>query len=115
MKAINPTTSQTLADYPTHDHAEVERRLSRGQQTFKSWSALPFAERSARLRAASAALREGRASHARLMTEEMGKPIVQAEAEVDKCAWVCEYFAEHAERLLAPERVATEARTSYVS
>ena len=66
------------------------------------------------MREAAQILRTRRAEYARTMTTEMGKPIVQAEAEVDKCAWVCEYYADHAEAFLAEQARETEASRSYV-
>jgi succinate-semialdehyde dehydrogenase/glutarate-semialdehyde dehydrogenase len=114
MKAINPATGQTLRDYAEHDAAEVEARLERATEAFAAWRRTSLAERAARLRAAAATLRRDRDGLARLMTEEMGKPIVQAEAEVEKCATACEHFAEHGARYLEPEQVPTEASRSLV-
>jgi acyl-CoA reductase-like NAD-dependent aldehyde dehydrogenase len=114
MKAVNPATGETIAEYPEHDAAEVERRLARAGAAFVTWSAVPFAERGARLRAAAQVLRAGRDAFARLVTDEVGKPIAQSESEIDKCAWALEHFAEHAERMLAPETVVTDASRSFV-
>jgi acyl-CoA reductase-like NAD-dependent aldehyde dehydrogenase len=75
---------------------------------------MSFAERAELLRAAAATLRAGQARWAALITAEMGKPIVEAEAEIEKCAWNCEYYAEHAAAFLADEPIATNARLSYV-
>jgi succinate-semialdehyde dehydrogenase/glutarate-semialdehyde dehydrogenase len=66
------------------------------------------------MRRLAALLRAERATYGKLMTEEMGKPIAAAEAEADKCAWVCDFFAEHAESFLAPETIATDASRSFV-
>ena len=114
MKAINPASGQPIRDYPEHTTDEVERRLERAAGTFRSWRSTSFDERARPLRRAADALRGGKDHLARLMTEEMGKPIGQAEAEVEKCAWACEHFAEHAERLLAPEAISTDASRSLV-
>ncbi len=114
MKAINPTTGALLAEYPEPDAAEVERRLAAAEAAFAAWRDTSFGERAARMRLAAAALRDGHDRFARLMTEEMGKPIAAAEAEVEKCAWTCEFFAQHAEGFLAPQAVATDASRSVV-
>ncbi|HEY3216082.1 MAG TPA: NAD-dependent succinate-semialdehyde dehydrogenase [Candidatus Eisenbacteria bacterium] len=114
MRTINPATGLSVRDYAEHSAEEVERRLQAAAVAYGSWRETSFAERAARLRAAAHRLRESRDDFARLMTEEMGKPIAQAEAEVDKCSAGCEHFAEHAERMLAPEPVATEASLSLV-
>jgi succinate-semialdehyde dehydrogenase/glutarate-semialdehyde dehydrogenase len=114
MKAINPATGAVVAEYPDTDPAEVERLLRRADDAFAAWRNEAFAERARRMRRLAELLRAGRAEHARLMTEEMGKPIAAAEAEVDKCAWGCDFYAEHAEALLAPEEIATDAARSFV-
>jgi len=59
-------------------------------------------------------LRKDQESHARLMAQEMGKPLAQGRSEIEKCAWVCDYYAEHAERFLAPEPIASDASKSFV-
>jgi succinate-semialdehyde dehydrogenase/glutarate-semialdehyde dehydrogenase len=114
MNAIDPSTGQPLRDYPDHAPRAVEERLDAAARAFPAWRSTSFATRSAALRAAAARLRAGRDRYALLMTEEMGKPIAQSEAEVEKCAWACEYFAEHGERFLASERIATDASLSEV-
>lgn len=114
MRAVNPTTGEVLRDYPEHDSDEVERRLRGAARAFAEWSRTPFEERADRVRAAAAVLRRDRSALAALMTEEMGKPIAQAEAEVEKCASACDHFAEHGARYLASEPIATEASRSLV-
>ncbi len=114
LLAVNPATGAVIATYPAHTEHDVEYRLARAATTFASWSETPLAARAERLRAAARHLRARRDRYARLMTDEMGKPIAQAEAEVEKCAWVCDHYAEHGEEFLAPEMVATDAAKSYV-
>jgi succinate-semialdehyde dehydrogenase/glutarate-semialdehyde dehydrogenase len=114
MRTINPATGETAREYAEHGQAEIERRLARAVEAFEAFSRTSFAERGERLRKAGKVLRDGLPTYARLMTEEMGKTIVSAEAEAEKCAWVCEYYAEHAERFLSPERVATDASESLI-
>jgi succinate-semialdehyde dehydrogenase/glutarate-semialdehyde dehydrogenase len=114
MKAINPATGETLQDYAEHDDAEVARRLEAAERAFATWRRRSFADRASIMRAAAGELRGRLAHYARLMTLEMGKPIVAAEAEAEKCAGCLEFFAEHAERFLAPETIASDAGTSFV-
>ncbi len=114
MKAYNPATEELIRDYPEPDGREVEERLATAERTFAAWRKVPFAERCRLMQAAADRLREHRSDYGRLMTEEMGKTITAAEAEVDKCAWVCDYYAEHAEELLASQSVATDASRSSV-
>jgi succinate-semialdehyde dehydrogenase/glutarate-semialdehyde dehydrogenase len=114
LEVINPATEEVVRKVPEHDAAEVERRLAAAAGAFVAWRGTTFPERAEPMRRAAALLRERGERYARLMAEEMGKPIAAGRAEVEKCAWVCDFYAEHAARFLAPERVATEARESWV-
>jgi succinate-semialdehyde dehydrogenase/glutarate-semialdehyde dehydrogenase len=114
MRSLNPATAEVIRDYPELAPAELERVLDGVRAVFDGWRTRPVAERAALLGQAAGVLRAGRAEYASLMTEEVGKPVAAAEAEIDKCAWVCDYYAEHAARFLSPEPVATEAKRSFV-
>ena len=115
IQSINPATEEVLATFEEHSPAQVEAALAEAAEAFSQWRRRSMAERGQVLRQAAALLRQRKADLARLITLEMGKPITQAEAEIEKCAWGCEYFADHAERFLAEERVATNARESFVA
>src|SRR5437867_5302736 len=114
MQSVNPATGAVLAEYPPHTPAEARARLERCGEAFRRWSAEPVAERAAVLARAGELLRARREELARLATLEMGKTIGSAEAEVEKCALTCEYYAKHASGMLAPDKVAGEAGYSYV-
>ena len=114
MQSVNPATAAKLKDYADHDAAEVERRLALSAAAFRSWREVPFSRRSELMGAAAAELRRSLAQYARIMTLEMGKTLASAEAEAEKCAWVCDHYARHAEGYLAPEEVATDAGHSFV-
>jgi len=114
MKSVNPTTGAVLEELLEHAPAEVHRRVARATQAFGAWRRTSFADRASLLGAVAALLRERRDALARLMTLEMGKPIAQSEAEVEKCALACDYFAAHAEHDLAIENVASDASRSFV-
>jgi succinate-semialdehyde dehydrogenase/glutarate-semialdehyde dehydrogenase len=114
IQSINPATDEVLDTFPETSPEELERMLAGGHDAFLDWRARPFAERSARMHEVARLLRERKDALARMMTLEMGKPIVQGEAEVDKCAGTCDYYAEHAERFLAAEARETDAAKSYV-
>ena len=114
MQSVNPATGELIREYLEHDEDEVARRLECADDAFRSWSVRPVSERAALLRSLAGVLRTGLSGHAELMTAEMGKPISQAETEVEKCATTCEWFADHAAALLEPEPVTTEATASYV-
>ena len=114
LRSINPATGEVLATYPPHGAAAVEEKIARAAAAFATWRRVPFAERAAAMQRAAALLDGEKRDWGRLLTLEMGKPIGAAVAEAEKCAWVCRYYAEEAERLLAPEEIATDARRSYV-
>jgi succinate-semialdehyde dehydrogenase/glutarate-semialdehyde dehydrogenase len=114
MLSVNPTTGETLAEYEEHDAAEIERRVLAARSAQRDWRDAPFERREDLLRHLAAELRASRDENARLMALEMGKPVVQAEAEVEKCARTCEHYAANARALLSPVSVPTEARASAV-
>lgn len=115
MRAINPANDELIAEYPDHDESEIERRITLATQRFHDYRKTSFAERSALMNRAAALLRERTGTYARLMTLEMGKTIAAAEAEVEKCAWACEYYAENAAGFLADIAIPTDAQQSYVT
>ncbi|MGC4114206.1 MAG: NAD-dependent succinate-semialdehyde dehydrogenase [Myxococcales bacterium] len=114
MKSVNPASGELIQDYPEHDAREVARRLTLAEEAFAKWRKSPMADRSKVLRAAAQVLRKDLARWAETMTKEMGKTLPSAEAEAEKCAWVCEHYAEAAPRYLAQDPVKTDASDSYV-
>ncbi len=114
IASINPATGQTLRTFDAHSEAEIERRLGLAASLFPRWRTVSFSERAARLLRAAEILEARKQEWGRIMTLEMGKPIGAAIAEAEKCAWACRYYAEHAERFLADEPVATDATSSFV-
>jgi len=114
-EAIDPHTGQSLRRYPTATAPQLRTALARSETAFASWRRTGFADRAAVLRSAAERLRAGVDGHARLMAAEMGKPIAAGRGEAEKCAWVCDYYAEHAEAFLADEAVETDATRSYVA
>ncbi len=111
--AINPATGEAIATYAETSSGQVARIIERAHQAHLGWRGEPSAERAARLTALGALLRERAHDYGQLMTVEMGKPLAQAVAEAEKCGWVCDYYAENAERFLAPVPAPTDAATSY--
>jgi succinate-semialdehyde dehydrogenase/glutarate-semialdehyde dehydrogenase len=112
---INPATGEPLASYATFSDAQVDAALTRADEAQCAWAALPIAGRAAVLRRVAALLREELDDLALLITREMGKPLVEARAEVEKCATTCDYYAENAAAFLADEPVATSADRSWIS
>jgi acyl-CoA reductase-like NAD-dependent aldehyde dehydrogenase len=115
MRSVNPATEEVMATFEPATARQIEQALSDAERTYRSWRQTSFAERAALMQHAADYLREHRARLAGLITAEMGKPIVEAEAEVDKCAWNCAFYAEHAERFLHDEPHPSNASESYVA
>lgn len=111
--ALNPATGQTVSTHDLLDDAALEAALAAADEAHRVWRTRPVQERVEPLRALGALLRERKASLAARMTTEMGKPITQAMGEAEKCAWVCDYYAENAAEHLASVPVETDASTSY--
>src|SRR2546426_11121188 len=114
IQSVNPTTSEVLETFDEHSRQDVERILAAAHAAFLEWRDTRYAARAKSMRQAGTTLRTRKADYARLMTLEMGKPVVQGEAEVEKCAWACEYYADQAEALLAEQPRQTDASRSYV-
>ena len=113
--SINPYTGKKIDSYKTHTKTEVKEILSQADKRFYKWRETSYSERKKLMLAAASELKKNKKEYAQTMTNEMGKPIKQAIAEIEKCAWVCEYYAEHAEKQLSNETIKTDAHKSYVS
>jgi len=114
MQAVNPATGALIRDYPEHSPAQARARLDRADEAYRGWRERPVAERAARLGAAARVLRADRDRLAALATDEMGKTLAAAAAEVEKCASACDWYAAHAAELLSPRMVASDASRSLV-
>jgi succinate-semialdehyde dehydrogenase/glutarate-semialdehyde dehydrogenase len=107
MDVVNPATGAQLDSYEEQSSSAVETRLQRAETTFDEWRQRSIREREQLLAAAGDVLRENSREYAELMTREMGKPITQAVAEVEKCAWACDHYAENAGAYLDPDQHAS--------
>src|SRR5690348_12707226 len=114
IESINPATGEVIETFEPFSAQQIDETLTHARKTYLHWRTTSFAERGALMRRVAATLRARKAELARIATLEMGKTIAESEAEVEKCAWNCDYYAENAELFLAPERVATNAAESYV-
>jgi succinate-semialdehyde dehydrogenase/glutarate-semialdehyde dehydrogenase len=115
QKAINPTTGEVIKEYEEMSLNEVEILISNMNSEFQKWRKKPFSERALLMKKAADILRENADEYAELMALEMGKSIRGGRSEANKCAWVCDYYADNAEEFLKPEIVDTEADKSFVS
>jgi succinate-semialdehyde dehydrogenase/glutarate-semialdehyde dehydrogenase len=115
ITAMNPATNKVIKTYDEMTPEKVKQVIEKAHEAFLSWRNTTNTERANLMKKAAQALRDDLEMHAKLMAEEMGKPITAGRAEAEKCAWVCEYYAENAEKFLQPEMVETDARKSYIT
>src|SRR5690242_15949212 len=114
IQSVNPATGEVIETLEPTSAAQVEQIVAGAHAAFLEWRTQPWSRRSALMHKAAAELRARQSEYAAIMTREMGKPIVQSEAEVEKCAVTCDYYAEHAEAFLAEQTRETDASRSYV-
>jgi succinate-semialdehyde dehydrogenase/glutarate-semialdehyde dehydrogenase len=114
IASINPATGETLREFSALPAQQIEQKLQLAADTFRTYRRTSFAERSRMMLRAAEILESEKQGFGKMMTLEMGKPLKAAIGEAEKCAWVCRYYAETAERHLADEIVETSAKKSYV-
>ncbi len=114
-KSINPSTDEEIKSYPDMNEKEIDKILEEADKAFLALQATSFTQRAEKMKKARDILLKRKEEFAKIMTLEMGKPILQSISEVEKCAWVCEYFAENAENFLSNEEIKTDAVKSYVT
>ena len=114
IASINPATGETIKSFEALSETQIDEKLQRAAESFGSYRRTTFAAREPLMTRAAEILETEKNEFARLMTTEMGKPIKGAVEEVEKCAWVCRYYAENARRHLADEVVETNAKSSYI-
>ncbi len=114
IQTINPATEQPLQTYTCLDDMMIQEKINQSQNTFSSWKKTSFKVRQNLMLKLSQLMKEKKDELALLMSQEMGKPITAGIAEIEKCAWVCEHFANTAESYLAPRIIKTDMKTSKV-
>jgi len=112
---INPATGEKVDSYPEMSADEVGDILTKCHTAQQGWANTPFSERARLMKSAAEVLRKNKQAYAKVMMREMGKIWPQGLAEVEKCAWGCDYYADNAEGFLASEDVETEAHHSFVT
>jgi succinate-semialdehyde dehydrogenase/glutarate-semialdehyde dehydrogenase len=115
ITTINPATEEVIAEFEADSVAAIDQKLQRAHDAFKMWREVPIGERASALRNVAAKLRESSPQLAALITSEMGKTLAEAEAEIEKSAGNCDYYADNGPQMLEAEVIATTARESYVS
>lgn len=112
MQSKNPYNNQLISDYQEFSAEQVNCVLRLNHEAWKEWKITSFDQRAERMFRAAAVLRERKKELAELITLEMGKRIAESLAEIDKCAWVCEYYAENAAKMLTDEPIETDGQRS---
>ncbi|MBG8553703.1 NAD-dependent succinate-semialdehyde dehydrogenase [Hymenobacter guriensis] len=115
IESYNPYTGRVLRRFRAFSWSKTERILGQAHRAAAEWRTTSFAHRARLMQRAAALLRERQNELARLMALEMGKPVADGRAEVQKCALTCEYYAQHAEAFLADEEIKSEARRSFIA
>jgi acyl-CoA reductase-like NAD-dependent aldehyde dehydrogenase len=115
IQTINPATGKVISSYDIMSIDQIERIAQNARNAFEKWKKLEILERSDYIRNLAKILSKNKERYAKMITEEMGKPITQSIAEIEKCALVCEYYSENAESFLRDELVPTEFRKSFIS
>lgn len=115
LTSINPSNNKVLKQYDEMTTEQSSEIISLTHQTFLKWKETSFTHRAGLMKKAAEILRQNSEEYSVLMTMEMGKPLAQSRAEVEKCAWVCDYYSENAEKFLADEIIKTEASKSFIT
>src|ERR1700730_6285022 len=114
IASINPATGETLKSFESLSDSEIDNRIASAAHAFIKHRRTSFSDRAEKMMRAATILQDDKKGISETMTAEMGKPINAAIAEVEKCAWVCRFYAENAERFLLDEDVQTNARRSFI-
>jgi succinate-semialdehyde dehydrogenase / glutarate-semialdehyde dehydrogenase len=115
IQSINPYTGEVIKEFELLSEEQINDDITLSRKAFTEWRDTPVSKRENLLRQLAEQLRSEKRMYAELMTREMGKPIRESLAEVEKCAWLCDYYAESAAAFLEPEELRTEAAKSYIS
>jgi acyl-CoA reductase-like NAD-dependent aldehyde dehydrogenase len=112
IETINPATGKVIGSYNNMSIEQINQKTKDARNSFEDWKKLDISERCTYMRRLGRVMKKNKEDYAKLITEEMGKPIRQSLAEIEKCAWVCDYYSEHAESFLRDELIPTEFRKS---
>ena len=115
MKSINPADGKLICDYPEISEIDINEILGKTQEAWGNWRLTSYDHRSQLMLNLAQELRENATTYAEMITKEMGKPISESLGEVEKSAWVCEFYAQKADAMLADEVIESDASQSFVS
>jgi succinate-semialdehyde dehydrogenase / glutarate-semialdehyde dehydrogenase len=114
LKSINPTSGELIEEFSIWSNSEVEKVVSSVAAQNPLWKETDISKRASLLQRVASILRDRREPLSKLIAMEMGKPITAGQGEIEKCAWVCDYYAEHAKTFLADEEIETDAAKSLI-
>ncbi|HIC89236.1 MAG TPA: NAD-dependent succinate-semialdehyde dehydrogenase, partial [Anaerolineae bacterium] len=114
-ESVNPATGEIIAVYDEMDDGQVQAIIEKADRVYTDWRTTGFEERAGLMRNAAELLHHNSRHYAELMAAEMGKPVREGRAEAEKCAWVCDYYAENAAAFLQKELIETDASKSYIT
>lgn len=114
FKSINPYNNETIEEFDLHTEQDINNAIDTADKTFHEWRKTSFEHRAKLMKKAGQLLRDNKEKYAQPMVAEMGKPVTEAYAEIEKCAWVCDYYAENAAEFLKDEIIETDADQSMV-
>lgn len=115
ISTVNPATGQVIRSYDSTDTQQISQIVSDARTAFEKWKNKDIVERCDYIRSLARVLNKNKDQYAKFITQEMGKPITQSYAEIEKCVWLCEYYSEYAESFLRDQIIPTEFRKSFVS
>jgi len=115
IQSINPFTGEVMREFNLLSTKKISEEITLSRNVFPAWKSKPVEERASHVKRLAVQLRAENRTYAELMTREMGKPIRESLAEIEKCAWLCDYYADAAPKFLETEYVKTEALQSYVT
>lgn len=115
IKSINPANEKVVQEFPDWSIDEITPVIDAADSAFLQWQWLSFSERGEFFLHMAQLLKQRKTEYARIMANEMGKPVTQGETEIEKCAWVCEHYAQETRNYLADRAIATENSESFVT
>ena len=115
MQSVNPVNLKIISTYTPHSKEEIFEKIDSTQKDFLIWKDESLINRKKLLLKVAQELRENALYHAGIITSEMGKPIKESKLEVEKCAWVCEYYAENSIKFLSKKEISSSSSKSYLS
>jgi succinate-semialdehyde dehydrogenase/glutarate-semialdehyde dehydrogenase len=115
LTSLNPANNVHIAEYDEHTDKEIHTILKQGHKAFLEWKNLSFSTRSEFMHKAANSLRKNTDEYSKLITQEMGKPLIQSLAEIEKCAFVCDFYADNTETFLKNKLIKSDAAKSFVT